>query len=160
MRIVLLPGSQHIFCSSSPSFGLQGLISTADLPSRPDSLTLDRGPLQPHSSSCSSYSSSLADPALLPWGIGGSPSNLTRHPGRQPRSLAVTVRLHRCQVHVQKPIPGLLMSDEPRLTLISLQPHCLMLENALTPAECQVRLCRHWCPQISPWHPAELECNV
>lgn len=53
--------------------------------------------------------------------------------------MAITMRLHRCVIHLQRPLRGLLLSTEPLLLLLSVEPRILMLENALTPAECEVR---------------------
>ena len=52
--------------------------------------------------------------------------------------LTVRLNLHRTAVHVRKPLPGLLLAAEPALTLISVEPRIVLLQNALTPAECQV----------------------
>ena len=53
--------------------------------------------------------------------------------------MTVTVQLHECAVHLMKPLAGLLLSTEPRLIQISIQPRILLLQNALSPDECKVR---------------------
>ncbi len=52
--------------------------------------------------------------------------------------LTVRLRVHRAAIHVRKPLPGLLLADEPALVQISVQPRIVLLQNALTAAECQV----------------------
>ena len=45
-------------------------------------------------------------------------------------------------IHLQStlPMPGLLMSVDPHITLISLQPRILLIENFLSAADCKVKL--------------------
>ena len=53
-------------------------------------------------------------------------------------SLVVRLTLHRAGVHVRRPLPGLLLAAEPQLVLISVEPRIVLLQNMLTPTECQV----------------------
>ena len=114
-------GSQHIFCSSSPTYTIQKLLL------HPHSRTPTHCP---SNFNTNSYSTSQAAMAPPPCGIA---------PSGDPMSMAITVRLHRCVIHLQRPLRGLLLSTEPRLLLLSVEPRILMLENALTTAECEVR---------------------
>ena len=52
--------------------------------------------------------------------------------------LTVRLQIHRAAVHVRKPLPGLLLADDPALVQISVEPRIVLLQNALTAAECQV----------------------
>ena len=50
------------------------------------------------------------------------------------------LQIHRAAIHVRKPLPaGLLLADDPTLVQISIEPRIVLLQNALTAAECQVR---------------------
>ncbi len=52
--------------------------------------------------------------------------------------LTVRLRIHHAAVHVRKPLPGLLLAEDPALVQISVQPRIVLLQNAITAAECQV----------------------
>ena len=49
----------------------------------------------------------------------------------------VELRVHAVQVHTALPLPGLVQSTDPHITLISLQPRILLVENFLSAIECQ-----------------------
>ena len=54
--------------------------------------------------------------------------------------------INHAAVHTRKPLPGLLLADDPILVLISAEPRIVLLQSALTPAECQVTapmFCHH-----------------
>ena len=51
----------------------------------------------------------------------------------------VDFRLHDTQIHTALPLPGLVQSTEPHITLVSLQPRILLVENFLSATECQAR---------------------
>lgn len=48
---------------------------------------------------------------------------------------------HSC-IHTTQPelLPGLLMCSQPMISLISLEPRILLIDNLLSAADCQVRL--------------------
>lgn len=52
-------------------------------------------------------------------------------------SAEVEFTLHDVQVHIATPLPGLVQSTDPHITLISLQPRILLIENFLSATECQ-----------------------
>ena len=49
----------------------------------------------------------------------------------------IDFRLHSAQLHTALPVPGIVQSTDPHITLISLQPRILLVENFLTSAESQ-----------------------
>ncbi|KAL3139959.1 procollagen-proline 4-dioxygenase activity protein [Trebouxia sp. C0009 RCD-2024] len=49
----------------------------------------------------------------------------------------VEFRLHAVHIHTAMPLPGLVQSTDPHITLISLQPRILLVDNFLTTTECQ-----------------------
>ena len=50
----------------------------------------------------------------------------------------VHLTVNRAAVHVRKPLAGLLLADDPALVLISVEPCIVLMQSALTPAECKV----------------------
>lgn len=52
-------------------------------------------------------------------------------------SAEVEFTLHDVQIHIATPLPGLVQSTDPHITLISLQPRILLVENFLSATECQ-----------------------
>lgn len=50
----------------------------------------------------------------------------------------VEFRLQALQLHSESPVPGILTCTDPHITLISLQPRILLIDNFLPPADCQV----------------------
>ena len=55
----------------------------------------------------------------------------------------VEFRLHAVQMHTATPLPGLVQSTDPQITLISMQPRILLVENFLSGVECQAS--SQWC---------------
>ena len=49
----------------------------------------------------------------------------------------IDFRLHSAQIHTALPVPGIVQSTDPHITLISLQPRILLVENLLTSQESQ-----------------------
>ena len=54
-------------------------------------------------------------------------------------SAEVDFTVHDVRVHTALPLPGLVQSSEPHITLVSLQPRILLVENFLSATECQAR---------------------
>lgn len=50
----------------------------------------------------------------------------------------VEFRLQALQLHSESPVAGILTCTDPHITLISLQPRILLIDNFLPPADCQV----------------------
>ena len=84
------PGARYVFSSASPVFSFQQLLGA-----------LDRRRLVPATRTSRGSSPHQRDLG----GAGGS--------------LAVTLQLHECAVHVVAPLPGLLLRSEPRLLQVS-----------------------------------------
>lgn len=55
----------------------------------------------------------------------------------------IQLRLVQSLMHVSQPLslPGLLTCTDPFISLISLQPRILLIENFLPAADCQVLIC-------------------
>lgn len=51
----------------------------------------------------------------------------------------VEFRVHAVQIHTAVPLPGLVQSTDPHITLISIQPRIVLVENFLCATECQAR---------------------
>ena len=51
----------------------------------------------------------------------------------------VVFTVHAVQIHTALPLPGLVQSADPQITLISLQPRVVLVENFLSDTECQAR---------------------
>ena len=51
----------------------------------------------------------------------------------------VEFRVHAIQIYTAVPLPGLVQSTDPHITLISMQPRILLVESFLSVTECQAR---------------------
>lgn len=52
-------------------------------------------------------------------------------------TVEVEFAVHAVQIHITTPLPGLVQTTDPHITLISLQPRILLIENFLSATECQ-----------------------